>query len=106
MQNITGGRLVAKSLVSESVEHVFGLIGSAGMEIFDGLYDESSLNFIGVRDERTGVHIADGYARASGKPGIFIAGQNGPGVTNLVTGLGQANAANSPVIAIAGSLAT
>jgi acetolactate synthase-1/2/3 large subunit/sulfoacetaldehyde acetyltransferase len=106
MKNITGGRLVAKSLVSESVEHVFGLIGSAGMEIFDGLYDESSLNFIGVRDERTGVHIADGYARASGKPGIFIAGQNGPGVTNLVTGLGQANAANSPVIAIAGSLAT
>jgi len=106
MQNITGGRLVAKSLVTESVEHVFGLIGSAGMEIFDGLYDESSLNFIGVRDERTGVHISDGYARASGKPGIFIAGQNGPGVTNLVTGLGQANAANSPVIAIAGSLAT
>jgi acetolactate synthase-1/2/3 large subunit/sulfoacetaldehyde acetyltransferase len=40
MQNITGGRLVAKSLVTESVEHVFGLIGSAGMEIFDGLYDE------------------------------------------------------------------
>jgi acetolactate synthase-1/2/3 large subunit/sulfoacetaldehyde acetyltransferase len=106
LQNITGGRLLAKSLVSENVERVFGLIGSAGMEIFDGLYDESTLGFIGVRDERTGVHMADGYARASGKPGVFIAGQNGPGVTNLVTGLGQANAAFSPVIAIAGSLAT
>lgn len=106
MQNLTGGHLVAKSLVAEGVEHVFGLIGSAGMEIFDGLYDEKSLNFIGVRDERSGVHIADGYARASGKPGVFIAGQNGPGVTNLVTGLGQANAAFSPVIAIAASLAT
>jgi len=106
MQDVSGGRQVVKSLVAEGVDHVFGLIGSAGMEIFDGLYDENSLQFIGVRDERTGTHMADGYARASGRPGVMIAGQNGPGVTNLVTGLAQAHAAFSPVIAIAGSLSS
>lgn len=106
MEDVSGGRLVVKSLVAEGVDHVFGLIGSAGMEIFDGLYDERSLKFIGVRDERTGTHMADGYARASGRAGVMIAGQNGPGVTNLVTGLAQANAAFSPVIAIAGSLSS
>ena len=56
-------------------------------------YDNNEIRFIGVRDERTGTHIADGYARASGQPGIIIAGQNGPGATNLVTGVAQAAAA-------------
>jgi acetolactate synthase-1/2/3 large subunit/sulfoacetaldehyde acetyltransferase len=69
------------------------------MEIFDALYDARGIRFIGVRDERTGVHMADGYARASGAAGVFLAGQNGPGATNLVTGLAQAYAAFSPVVA-------
>jgi acetolactate synthase-1/2/3 large subunit/sulfoacetaldehyde acetyltransferase len=85
---------------------VFGLIGSAGMEIFDALHDERAIRFIGVRDERTGTHMADGYARASGRAGVILAGQNGPGATNLVTGLAQAQAAYSPVVAIAGSLSS
>ncbi|WP_062309771.1 thiamine pyrophosphate-binding protein [Polynucleobacter sinensis] len=106
MKEIIGGKIVVNSLVEEGVNTVFGLIGSAGMEIFDGLYDAKPINFIGVRDERTGTHMADGYARASGKAGVFIAGQNGPGVTNLVTGLAQAKAALSPVVAIAGSLSS
>ena len=106
MKEIIGGKIVVNSLVEEGVNTAFGLIGSAAMEIFDGLYDAKSIKFIGVRDERTGTHMADGYARASGKPGVFIAGQNGPGVTNLVTGLAQAKAALSPVIAIAGSLSS
>lgn len=106
MAGTSGGRLVAEALRGEGIKHVFGLIGSAGMEIFDGLYDEQSIKFIGVRDERTGTHMADGYARASGGAGVIIAGQNGPGVTNLVTGLAQANAAYSPVVAIAGSLSS
>jgi acetolactate synthase-1/2/3 large subunit/sulfoacetaldehyde acetyltransferase len=106
MKEIIGGKIVVNSLVEEGVNTAFGLIGSAGMEIFDGLYDAKSIQFIGVRDERTGTHMADGYARASGKAGVFIAGQNGPGVTNLVTGLAQAKAALSPVVAIAGSLSS
>lgn len=102
----TGGKAVVDALVAEETRHVFGLIGSAGMEIFDALYDERSIGFIGVRDERTGVHMADGYARASGKAGVFLAGQNGPGATNLLTGLAQAKAAYSPVVALAGSLSS
>ena len=76
------------------------------MEMFDALYHEKNIKFIGVRDERTGTHMADGYARASNRPGIILAGQNGPGATNLVTGLAQAKAAFSPVVSIAGSYST
>ena len=103
---MTGGEAAVKSLKKENVEHVFGLIGSATMEMFDALYHEKKIKFIGVRDERTGTHMADGYARASNKPGVILAGQNGPGATNLVTGVAQAKAAFSPVVAIAGSYST
>ena len=105
-KKISGGQAAILSLKKEKVEHVFGLIGSATMEIFDALYHEKKIKFIGVRDERTGTHMADGYARAANKPGVIIAGQNGPGATNLVTGIAQAKAAFSPVVAIAGSYST
>ena len=103
---LTGGQAAVLSLKKEEVRHVFGLIGSATMEMFDALYHEKKIKFIGVRDERTGTHMADGYARASNKPGVILAGQNGPGATNLVTGIAQAKAAFSPVISIAGSYST
>ena len=105
-KSLTGGQAAIKSLKKEKVKHVFGLIGSATMEMFDALYHEKTIKFIGVRDERTGTHMADGYARASNQPGIILAGQNGPGATNLVTGLAQAKAAFSPVVSIAGSYST
>ena len=101
---MSGGQAAVAALEAEETSHVFGLIGSATMEMFDALYD-SSINMIGVHDERTGTHMADGFARASGKAGVVLAGQNGPGATNLVTGLSQAKAAYSPVISIAGMLA-
>jgi len=104
MGEATGGQAVVDALHAEGTRHVFGLIGSAGMEIFDALYDRREIAFVGVRDERTGTHMADGYARACGRAGVVVAGQNGPGATNLVTGLAQAAAAYSPVVAIAGSL--
>jgi acetolactate synthase I/II/III large subunit len=106
MKQLSGGQAAVASLQAEEVEQVFGLIGSATMEIFDALYDATDINFIGVHDERTGTHMADGYARASGKAGVILAGQNGPGATNLVTGLAQAYAAFSPVVSIAGSLSS
>jgi len=105
-KKLTGGQAAIQSLKKEKVRYVFGLIGSATMEMFDALYHEKKIKFIGVRDERTGTHMADGYARASNKPGVILAGQNGPGATNLVTGIAQAKAAFSPVIAIAGSYST
>ena len=103
---LTGGQAAVQCLKKEQVRHVFGLIGSATMEMFDALYHEKKIKFIGVRDERTGAHMADGYARASNKPGVILAGQNGPGATNLVTGIAQAAAAFSPVVSIAGSYST
>jgi acetolactate synthase-1/2/3 large subunit/sulfoacetaldehyde acetyltransferase len=106
MNKMSGGQAAVASLQVENVQHVFGLIGSATMEMFDALYDASEINFIGIHDERTGTHMADGYARASGNAGVVLAGQNGPGATNLVTGLAQAYAAFSPVVSIAGSLSS
>ena len=105
-RKLTGGQAAVKSLKKEKVKHVFGLIGSATMEMFDALYHEKQIKFIDVRDERTGTHMADGYARASNQPGVIIAGQNGPGATNLVTGLAQAKAAFSPVVSLAGLYST
>ncbi|MEE4120524.1 MAG: thiamine pyrophosphate-binding protein [Paracoccaceae bacterium] len=106
MPKMSGGRAAVEALRANGVDTVFGLIGSATMELFDALYDAPDIRFVGVRDERTGTHMADGYARASGKAGVIIAGQNGPGVTNLVTGIAQARAAYSPVVALAGALAS
>ncbi|MCO4826472.1 MAG: thiamine pyrophosphate-binding protein, partial [Amylibacter sp.] len=93
MAMMSGGQAAVAAIEVEEVKTVFGLIGSATMEMFDALYDAHEINFIGVHDERTGTHMADGYARASGNTGVVLAGQNGPGTTNLVTGLAQAKAA-------------
>ncbi|NBQ38874.1 MAG: thiamine pyrophosphate-binding protein [Alphaproteobacteria bacterium] len=106
MMRMTGGQAAVEALKNEKVTTLFGLIGSATMEMFDALYDAPELRFIGVRDERTGTHMADGFARASGGAGVILAGQNGPGATNLATGLAQAAAAFSPVVSIAGALST
>lgn len=103
---LSGGQAAVRALQTENTKHVFGLIGSATMEMFDALYDAEDIDFVGVHDERTGTHMADGYARASGEAGVILAGQNGPGATNLVTGLSQAKAAFSPVVSIAGALSS
>lgn len=106
MPELTGGQAAVESLKAEQVKYVFGLIGSATMEMFDALYDADSIQLIGVHDERTGTHMADGYARACGETGVVLAGQNGPGATNLVTGLSQAKAAYTPLVSIAGALSS
>ena len=103
---LKGGQAAVQALKKEKTKHVFGLIGSAAIEMFDALYHEKDIKFIGVRDERTGAHMADGYTRASNQPGVILAGQNGPGATNLVTGIAQAAAAFSPVVSIAGFIST
>ena len=105
LQMLSGGQAVVESLKVEGVKHVFGLIGSATLELFDALYDAKDIRFIGVRDERTGTHMADGYARALRKPGVCMA-TSGPGATNLVTGLATAHLDSSPVVAITGQVPT
>ncbi|NNF80823.1 MAG: thiamine pyrophosphate-binding protein, partial [Rhizobiales bacterium] len=73
MVKLSGGQAAIEALKAERVGHVFGLIGSATMEMFDALYDADSIKFIGVHDERTGTHMADGYARATGQAGVILA---------------------------------
>ena len=106
MALLSGGQAAVEALKAEKIDFVFGLIGSATMEMFDALYDAKDIKLIGVHDERTGTHMADGYARASGKTGVVLAGQNGPGTTNLVTGLAQAKAAYTPLVSIGGALSS
>ncbi|WP_258523842.1 thiamine pyrophosphate-binding protein [Roseovarius sp. TE539] len=72
-------------------------LGRPRWKSFDALHDAKEINFVGVNDERTGTHMAGGYAPASGETGVVLAGQNGPGTTNLVTGLAQAKAAYTPI---------
>ena len=106
MALLSGGQAAVEALKAEKTDFVFGLIGSATMEMFDALYDAQDIKLIGVHDERTGTHMADGYARACGKTGVVLAGQNGPGTTNLVTGLAQAKAAYTPLVSIGGALSS
>ena len=104
---LEGGQALVKCLENEGVEYIFGYSGGAAIPIFDALVTtETNIEFVLVRHEQGAAHMADGYARASNRPGVIIAGQNGPGATNLVTGVAQAKAAFSPVVAIAGSYST
>jgi len=102
MAATTGGEALVAALEDAGVRYVFGLLGSSTMEVYDALYEHPTIRYIGVRDERSGTHMADGYGRISGEPGVILAGQAGPGSSNLVTGLIQAKLAFSPVVAITG----
>lgn len=99
---MSGGRAAVEALRAAGVDRIFGLMGSSTLDMYDALYDAKDIRHIGVRDERAGTHMADAYGRITGRPGIMIAGQSGPGSTNLVTGLAQAYLAYSPVVVITG----
>lgn len=99
-----GGEAIIKSLQDQGVDIVFGYPGGVLLPLYDVIYD-SDLKHILVRHEQCAAHAADGYARASGKVGVCI-GTSGPGATNLVTGIATAYMDSSPVIAIAGQVAT
>ena len=81
----TGGEKLVQCLEREGVEYIFGLSGGAAMPIFDALVD-SKIKLILVRHEQGATHMADGYARATGRPGVVLV-TSGPGATNTVTGL-------------------
>ena len=70
-KTLSGGQAAVEALRNEKTEYVFGLIGSATMEMFDALYDADDIKFIGIHDERTGTHMADGYAEQAEKPELF-----------------------------------
>jgi len=106
-QKMGPSEALVETLVAHEVTHVFGIVGSAFMDALD-LFPAAGIQFVPVAHEQGAVHMADGYARASGRHGVCIA-QNGPGVTNFVTGVAAAYWAHSPVVFItpeAGSMTT
>ena len=95
---MTHSEAFVETMVANGVDTTFGVVGSAFMDALD-LFPLAGIRFISVQHEQNAAHMADGYARVSGNTGVCIA-QNGPGITNFVTGIAAAYWAHSPVVAI------
>lgn len=105
MAQMTGAQIMIKCLELEGVDYVFGLPGGVILPTFDVLYDSKKINFILVRHEQGAAHMADGYARATGRPGVCMV-TSGPGATNTITGLATAYMDSIPMVCITGQVAT
>ncbi|KOR32487.1 acetolactate synthase 3 catalytic subunit [Achromatium sp. WMS3] len=102
---LSGAEIVVQALKDEGVEYVFGYPGGAVLHIYDALFKHQAFKHILVRHEQGAVHAADGYARATGKPGVALV-TSGPGATNAVTGLATAHMDSIPIIVISGQVPT
>ncbi|WP_407317157.1 acetolactate synthase large subunit [Isoptericola halotolerans] len=103
-EQVTGAQSIVRSLEAVGVENVFGIPGGAILPTYDPLMDSAKLRHILVRHEQGGGHAASGYAHATGKVGVTMA-TSGPGATNLVTPLADANMDSIPMVAITGQVA-
>jgi acetolactate synthase-1/2/3 large subunit len=101
---VNGAEIAVRSLIAEGVDTMFGYPGGVILPFFDRLYD-APIKFIIPRHEQGGCHMADGYARASGKVGVIVT-TSGPGACNIVTGLGTAMMDSIPIVAITGQVRT
>ncbi len=100
---LTGAEIIIQSLKAEGVEHVFGYPGGAVLHIYDAFYQQEDVQHILVRHEQGATHAADGYARATGKPGVVLV-TSGPGATNAVTGIATAYMDSIPMVVITGQV--
>ncbi|HUL97358.1 MAG TPA: acetolactate synthase 3 catalytic subunit [Usitatibacter sp.] len=104
-QTLTGAEIAIRCLQEEGVEYVFGYPGGAVLFIYDALFKQKKVKHILVRHEQGALHAADGYARATGKPGVALV-TSGPGVTNAVTGIATAYMDSIPMVVITGQVPT
>ncbi|OGI49485.1 MAG: acetolactate synthase, large subunit, biosynthetic type [Candidatus Muproteobacteria bacterium RIFCSPLOWO2_01_FULL_60_18] len=102
---LTGADIFVRCLADEGVEFVFGYPGGAALHIYDALYRQDKVKHILVRHEQGAAHAADGYARATGRPGVVLV-TSGPGVTNTVTGIATAYMDSIPLVIFSGQVAT
>jgi len=102
---LTGAQIVIESLIKENVEVVFGYPGGAIMNVYDEIYKQNSFKHILAKHEQGAVHMADGYARATGKVGVAMV-TSGPGLTNAVTGIATAYTDSIPMVIISGQVPT
>ena len=88
-EEINGGDALIRALADENIDLIFGYPGGAALHIYDAIYKQNKVQHILVRHEQAAVHAADGYARATGKPGVALV-TSGPGDTNAITGIATA----------------
>lgn len=102
---MTGAQIVIQALKEQGVDTIFGYPGGAVLPIYDEIFQQSDINHILVRHEQGATHAAEGYARATGKPGVVLV-TSGPGATNAVTGLTDALLDSIPMIVLSGQVPT
>ena len=98
-ERLSGGEMLVRALQDEGVTYLFGYPGGAALHIYDAIFKQQRLEHILVRHEQAATHMADGYARATGKPGVVLV-TSGPGATNAITGLATAYMDSIPLIVI------
>src|SRR5262249_22144023 len=104
MKKLTGAQIIIESLIAEGAGVIFGYPGGAILPTYDALLD-SKLKHILVRHEQGATHMAEGYARVSGRPGVVMV-TSGPGATNAVTGIADAYMDSTPMVVISGQVGT
>jgi acetolactate synthase I/II/III large subunit len=102
---LSGGEIIVQCLKDEGVEHIFGYPGGAVLHIYDAIFKQKDVKHILVRHEQAAGHAADGYARATGKPGVVLV-TSGPGATNAVTGIATAYMDSIPMVVLSGQVPT
>src|SRR5438132_6999275 len=102
-ETLTGAEIAIRCLQAEGVEYIFGYPGGAVLFIYDALFKQKSVKHILVRHEQGALHAADGYARATGRPGVALV-TSGPGVTNAVTGIATAYMDSIPMVVLTGQV--
>ncbi len=100
---LAGNDILIQSLIEEGVEYIFGYPGGASLHIYDAIFNQKEMQHILVRHEQGATHAADGYARATGKPGVVLV-TSGPGATNAITGIATAFMDSIPMIVISGQV--
>jgi len=100
-----GSEIFVEMLKREGVRVVFGIPGGVVLKIFDVLYQQKDVEVILTRHEQGAAHMAEGYAKATGKPGVALV-TSGPGMTNIVTGLADAFMDSVPLVAFTGQVST
>ncbi|MFT5788723.1 MAG: acetolactate synthase-1/2/3 large subunit [Shewanella sp.] len=103
MEKLSGASMVVRSLIDEGVKHIFGYPGGSVLDIYDALHEKSTIEHILVRHEQAAVHMADGYARATGEVGVVLV-TSGPGATNTITGIATAYMDSIPLVVISGQV--
>ena len=104
-RQMSGAKMIVQALIDQGVDTVFGYPGGAVLPIYDEVFQQNAIRHILVRHEQGAVHAAEGYARATGKPGVVLV-TSGPGATNAVTGLTDALMDSIPIIVLTGQVPT